>query len=132
MDGVVCEFQEDINEFKKDDHALKEQAQSPQQLPLDASTAAQKGSARSTNDHETAIAPIQPIKKVSQDAKTADSKSPKSTTNAGVETSPSQATESTISMAESKVDEEEEDGEYLTYFRSWGKPQAKDKPGKVN
>jgi hypothetical protein len=128
MDEVVCEFQKNhINNFKSDDIALKEQAQSPQQLPPHASTAASKGSAPSTNDHETAITPIQPIEKVSQDVKAAESKSSKSKTNAEVEASPSKTTEAAIST---KVGEEEEDHEHLTYFRSWGKPQARDKPGK--
>jgi hypothetical protein len=131
MDEVVCEFQKNhTNGFKEDDNALKEQAQSPQQLPPHASTAASKELASSTNDYETAITPIQPIEKVSQDVKIADSKSSKSTTNAEAETCPSKATEAASSTAESKVREEEEDREHLTHFRSWGKPQASDKAGK--
>jgi hypothetical protein len=133
MGEVVCESQKNhINDFKNDNTVLKEQVQLPQQLPPHASTAASRESAPSTNDYETAITPIKPIEKVSQDAKTADSKSSKSKPNAEAETSPSKATEAAISTAEPKVgeEEEEEDREHLTHFRSWGKPQAKDKPGK--
>jgi hypothetical protein len=131
MDEVVYEFQKKhINELKKDDNALKVQVQSPQQLPLHISAAASKESAPSINDCETAITPIKPIEKISQNVKTADSKSLKSTTNAEAETSPTKAMEAAISTAESKVDEEEEDREHLTHFRSWGKPQPRDKPGK--
>lgn len=130
MDEAVCEFQKDVNEFKKDDNALKEQAQSPLQLPPYASTAASKESAPSTNDYEAAITPIQPIGKVSQDVKAVDSKSSKSPTNTGAETSPSKATEVPISMVASEVGEEEEGREHHTHFSSWGKPQARDRPGK--
>ena len=131
MDGVVCEFQKNhINDFKNDDTALKEQAQSSQQLPPHASTAASKESAPSTNDYETAITPIKPIEKAPQDVKTVESKSSKSKTNAESETSSSKAIEAAISTAESMVGEEEEDREHLTHFRSWGKPQARDKAGK--
>ena len=62
--------------------------------------------------------------------KTVNSKSSKSTTNAGAETSPSKAMEAPISIAESEVGEEEEDREHLAHFSSWGKPQVRDKPGK--
>jgi len=131
MDEVVCEFQKNhIDDFKNDDTALKEQAQPPQQLPPTASTAASKESAPSTNDYETAITPIKPIEKVSQDVKTAESKSSKSKVNAEAETSSSKATEAAISTAESMVGEEDEDREHLTHFKSWGKPQARDKAGK--
>jgi len=131
MDEVVCEFQENhIDDFKNDDTAMKEQAQSPQQLPPQASTAASKESAPSTSGYETAIMPIKPIEKVSQDAKTAESKSSKSKTDAEAETSSSKATEAAISTAESMVGEEEEDREHLTHFRSWGKPRAREKAGK--
>ena len=130
-DEVVCEFQKNhIDDFKNDDTALKEQTQPSQQLPPRASTAASKESAPFTNDDEPAIMPIKPIEKVSQDVKTAESKSSKSKLNAEAETSSSKATEATISTAESMVGEEEEDREHLTHFNSWGKPQARDKAGK--
>lgn len=127
----VCELQKDVNEFEKDDNALKEQAQPPQQLSPHANTAASKESASSTNDdHEATITPIQPVEKASQDVKTVNSKSSKSTTNAGADTSPSKAMEAPISIAESEVGEEEEDREHLAHFSPWGKPQVRDKPGK--
>jgi hypothetical protein len=131
MGEVVCEFQKNhISDSKNDDTALKEQAQLPQQLPPHASTTASKEPASSTDDYETTITPIKPIGKVSQDIKTAESKSSKSKPNVEAETSPSKAREAAVSTAESKIGEEEEDREHLTHFRSWGKPQAKDKPGK--
>jgi hypothetical protein len=126
----VCEFQKDVNEFKKDDNALKGHAQSSQQLPPHANTTTSEELAPSTNNYGAAITPVQPIERVSQDGKNVDSKSSKSTTIAGAEASPSKAMESPISTAESKVGEEEEDRGHLTHFSSWGKPQARDKSGK--
>jgi hypothetical protein len=64
--------------------------------------------------------------------KTADSAPSECTTNAEAETNPSKVTDAASSMAESKIAEEEEDREHLTHFTSWGKPQARDTPGKQN
>jgi hypothetical protein len=52
--------------------------------------------------------------KVSQDVKTTESKT-------------SVITDAAISTAKSEI--VEEDREYLTHFKSWGKPEARDKPG---
>jgi hypothetical protein len=122
IEQVVSEFQKKHNDhLKRDESALAEHSD----LHVPAIVAAENplASLKDKNEVDTP----NPIEKVSQDVKTAESKSTAADT-AGNETSPSKAQEAALGTFESQI--AEEDREYLTHFKSWGKPEARDKPGK--
>lgn len=122
IEHVISEFQKKhVNNFKKDDGALTEK--SNEQTSATASIAATKPVAPSNEKYNI---PVKPIEKVSQDVKTAESKSSTDATTA--DTSPSDVHGPATGTAESEI--VEENREYLTHFKSWGKPEARDKPGK--
>jgi hypothetical protein len=121
IEHVISQFQKKhINDFKKDDAALTEQID--QQTSEMASIAAAKPLAPSNDKYDTLI---KPTEKVSQDVKTAESKSSKDA--AASDMSPVKVQGAAVGTTESEI--MEEDREYLTHFKSWGKPEARDKPG---
>lgn len=114
MDQVVCGLKkQQINDVKNDDGALMTQP-APAEQPLAPS--------KVTYD---AAAPVKQLEDVSQDVKTAESKP--SEEDAAKESSLTKALEAVVGTDDSEV---VENREYLTQFKSWGKPEARDKPSK--
>ena len=130
IEGVVSQFQiAHMNDSKKDDEVAEEQDQPSNQIPAPTSMVVPKPVVASMTEYE-ATTPIKIVEKVSQDVNTGESKTPiTSPVAAKDETSPSKTQGAAISTVEQKTSDLEEDREHLIHFKSWGKPEARDKPG---
>ena len=130
IEGVVSQFQiAHMNDFKKDDGPAKEQGQPSYQLPATASMVFPNPVVAFMTEYE-ATTPIKIVEKVSQDVNTGESKtSIASSVAAKDEISPTKTQGAVVSTVERKTSGLEEDREHLTHFKSWGKPEARDKPG---
>lgn len=106
-----------VSQFQKDDVALEQQCHPQQQIPVTANSPAQTPLAPANSEDEAATA-VKPIKKVSQDVKT----------EADMSLSKAQQGVARTEKPQS-AGEDEEDREYVTCFKSWGKPEVRDKPG---
>jgi hypothetical protein len=115
MDQVVSDLKkkQHINDMKNEDGALKAQPAPADNPPTPSNVT-----------YDTAT-PVKQLEKVSQDVKIAESKS--SAEAAARDSSLTQAQEATADTDDSEI---VEDRECLTQFKSWGKPDARDKPGK--
>jgi hypothetical protein len=122
IEQVVSEFQKkQNNHLKRDGGALAEHSD----LRVPTSVAAETPLTPSKDKYK--VEKPNPIEKVSQDVKTAESKSI-AVDAAGSDASRSKAQETALDTFELQT--EEEDRQYLMHFKSWGKPEARDKPGK--